>query len=41
MGVDSFSIEYLLSFIVLVIGTLIYNEILVVPCDLMSKNTEK
>jgi hypothetical protein len=40
MGVESFSFEYLLSFVVLVVGTLIYNEIVIVPIDIMRRNTE-
>jgi hypothetical protein len=40
MGVESFSFEYLLSFVVLVVGTLIYNEIVIIPFDIMRRNTE-
>jgi len=29
------------GFVMLVVGTLIYNEIVVVPCDLLSYNTKK
>jgi hypothetical protein len=41
MGVEIFSWAFLFSFAVLVIGTLIYNEIWVLPCGLMKNNTEK
>ena len=39
IGVEGFSFEYLFSFIVLVFGTLLYNEIVVLPISIMSRNT--
>jgi hypothetical protein len=41
MQVEKFSFAFLSSFVVLVIGTLIYNEIWVLPCGWMKNNTEK
>lgn len=29
------------GFVLLIIGTLVYNEIVIVPCDLLSYNTKK
>ena len=41
LGWETFFLGQLFGFIILVSGTLIYNEILVVPIEFMNKNTKE
>ena len=39
-GKETFHAMQLAGFVVLVLGTIVYNEIVIVPCEALSKNTK-
>ena len=41
IGQELFFFPQVLAFIVLVLGTLVYNEILIIPIDIMKRNTKQ
>lgn len=41
IGWEKFYWQELIGFILLVMGTLVYNEIYVLPCEIMNQNTKK
>jgi hypothetical protein len=41
IGWENFYWQELIGFLLLVMGTLVYNEIYILPCEILNKNTKK